>query len=253
MLSMRKITFFGSMPWVLGCAALVACGDDPTSSPVSQTANVDALLSEVGASQSLSNFGMTLGGAVALSIAAQSSYNCPYSAPSKTFICPDRTVQGLTFKNYYQLLDPSDAPQSAFNTSTTAAIRTVSDVSGTINLTVPIAVTGHNEQTLSGLLTSSHVLNGTGTSTQTMSLTTTPLTLTTAETISNLVQPKNGHKSPESGTISVEMSSGTSGVTSRITMSFNGTSTVTMEMTFGGTTRTCTMDLESPVSFSGCL
>jgi hypothetical protein len=161
---------------------------------------------------------------------------------------------------YYQLLDASNRPQSELNPATTAAIRSVSDISGTLTLssglTSGLTLNRHGDQTLSGLLTDTHTLNGTSNSTQTMTLSGTSLALTTVETVNNLVLPRrgSGDRWPQSGSITIDMTVGT-GPTTRMTMTFNGTSTVVMEFSSagGGGPRTCNVDLQNPASIGPCL
>jgi hypothetical protein len=80
-------------------------------------------------------------------------------------------------------------------------------------------------------------------------------TTTVATTITNLVLPQRGSANhyPQSGTISTDITSNLEGLGSfstNVTMTFNGTSLVTIAMTSDGVTETCTFDLENPSSGS---
>jgi hypothetical protein len=254
--SMRSSAFLRTASVALACAVLAACSDG--TSPKPSIVTVDTLLAEVNIGQGLGNAASGLAGVPMSTGLIRLGQDCPYNSVSQSFVCPARTTEGLTFDFYFQLFDASNVPQSAFNPATTAAIRTVSDIAGTI---APInglpsstmTLTAHNDQTLSGLLTETHTLNGTGNSAVSSDVGDGPITVTTATTISNLVLPQRGSakRYPQSGSISSDITSELGPIgsfTMNFTMTFNGTSTVTVTITSDGTTETCTFDLENPTS-----
>jgi len=173
-------------------------------------------------------------------------------------VCASVTISGVTLTSWDELLDGSGRRQSAFDSSTTAAIHTVMDMSGTLAAGAAagsVTMTRHSDQTLSGLLTGIHTLNGTGNSTTSFAggLTT---SITETDTINNLVLPAASAtaKWPLSGSItSIFGPTGVSGVTPfQTTLTFNGTSIATLVTTTGGVTQTCTMDLANPTALPSC-
>jgi hypothetical protein len=185
--------------------------------------------------------------------------NCPYDVSTQRFVCPSVTRSGITTSLYYQLLDASNQPQSAFSPTTTAAIRTVNDVSGTLTTSgttvsgsAPgtLIITGHGDHTLSGLLTDTHVLNGSSTTTLDIDLKFNDLpvndTFTLAETTTNLVLPKRGSSSPypQSGSIALDLTSAADHtLDSHVVITFDGTNVATIVSTENGMTQTCRVDL----------
>jgi hypothetical protein len=190
------------------------------------------------------------------SIFAPVPSSCTYSASSQSFACPTVALSGLTISHSYTLLDASGKPQTQFDANTTAAVRLKSTIVGTLSESgSTLNVDQQRELTLSGLLTGSHVLNGSSvvkTSGNVRSGSTTQyVSFTTTTTIVNVVPPKDvsANPWPVSGTVMADLSSSsTSSVTDvamRITLTFNGTSKVAVEITTGGVTTRCTLDLSS--------
>jgi hypothetical protein len=235
----------------LAYAVLAACGD---STAPNRVVTVDTLLAEVNDVQAIGNTAFGLGGVATSPGLIPLGQECPFNSVSQSFVCPSHTTQGITINLFYQLFDGSGATQSAFSPTTTAAIHTVTDISGTV--TPPgglpgsaFTLTSHNDQTMSGLLTDTHTLNGSGNTLIGDESSTT----TVATTITNLVLPNRGSAKhyPQSGTIATDITSTLEGLgsfTMNITMTFNGTSVVTMTFTSDGTTETCTFDLDNPSS-----
>ena len=179
---------------------------------------------------------------------------------NKRFECPSTTANGVTFTMYYQLLDGSNNAVSSFDAKTVAAIHTVSDVSGTIaspagSPTSAITLTGHDDATISGLLTATHTLSSTGTSAESFTLGGQPFNVATSQT-TNLQFPKTGLKNQyPTGTMAMDITASGAGMpagTSHVTMTFNGTSTVTMSFSGGGFTQTCTLDLAKASAVPNC-
>jgi hypothetical protein len=253
---MRCVRFSRAAPLVLLAAILAACGE--STGPKVPEVTVDSLLADIGQAMEFGAAASTLGGVVAPSVTMPSAATCPYDNSNQRFVCPATTANGLTLTMYFQLFDASNTPQSAFSPTTTAAIRTVTDVSGTVSSPSgappsTTTVTGHSDQTLSGLLGATHTLNGTGNMTATMDADLVTLSFTITQTITNLVLPERGsaNQYPQSGTIALDIASDAD-FDAHVTMTFNGTSTVTIVMTSGGTTQTCTLDLKNPQAGPAC-
>jgi hypothetical protein len=238
------------------CAFAASCGESTAPVP---PASVDELLGDISTTSAVAEPALAMGGGFAPAAAMPANASaCPFNATTKFFVCANHTVNGLTFGVSYQLLDGSDTPLSQFNAATVASLRTVSDISGTLNQgSTNVTMQGHNDQKLSGLLTGTYTLNGTATNNATVAQTgQQTVTVNTTQTITNLVLPKRGtdEKYPKSGTIA--MTTGVTGGTSatiNITMTFDGTSIVKIAMTTAGVTTNCTMDMSkaSPVPACG--
>lgn len=241
---------------VVAAASLAACGDG--TAPARPDATVDSLLADVSAIDSYSAMGTTMLGVPPVPTTRTASAACVFVAASQSFECPPVTSGGMTAKRTYQLLDATGKPQSAFDQATTAAIRTIMDLSGTMvpreGTTPPFTVTiaSHSDQTLSGLLTSTRTVNGTGNSTATITSQGTTFTVTSTQKTESLVLPARGSASPypSSGKITVATTMpgllGTGTRTSTMVMTYNGTSTMTMTMTTDGRTITCLIDMSKP-------
>ena len=194
------------------------------------------------------------------STVAPSTSRCPYDSGTGHFVCASATVSGLTLASWYELLDASGQRQAAFDASTTAAIHTVMDMSGTLTTSAVlgnVTMTRHSDQTLSGLLTGSHTLNGTGNSAESFATGGSTTSMTESETINNLVLAAANATAqwPLSGSITTMLgpgSGGSGGVTSQMTLTFNGTSVATMVTATGGVTVTCSIDLANPASPPSC-
>jgi hypothetical protein len=250
---MRAIPHMRDMLFAVAGLLIAASGCSTSTSP-SKTAAVDAALSEVGSAQSVVSTAVVAGGAVMPSTTvAPSTSRCPYDSGTGHFVCSSVTMSGLTLTTWYELLDASGQRQAAFNSSTTAAIHTVMDMSGTLTSGTSLGnveMTRHSDQTLSGLLTGSHVLNGTGTSTSSFAAGGSTTSTSESDTIINLVLPAANAtaKWPLSGSINTMLNpgGGSGGTALQTTLTFNGTSVATMVTTIGGVTQTCTIDLANP-------
>ena len=252
-------------------AALVACSDNPTGPSSPNVPDVAELLAEMSSSM-LSGAAVvaspTLG--PALNGAAVDPGKCLYSSTSGFFECPAVTVNGVTFTRSFRLID--DAGNSQSNPDThTSAIETRTTVDGTFSSSTAAgpggvasslnySLHGNSDQTLSGIRTSTHTLNGLSLTSMngTMQLGTDsfPIDQTVNETTSNLVLPnaKAGQRWPQSGSITMEIMVGTnpSSGTSKTQITFNGTSVVTITTTNSFGTSSCKIDLANPAGASIC-
>lgn len=251
---MQLIRFSRAAYLPVACAILAACGE--STAPKEAVITVDSLLADISDAQAFSAAGMSMSGAPMVAGMMPTAATCPYDSATQSFVCPTTTMNGVTMSMYYQLFDASGALQSAFNPTTTAAIRTVSDLSGTVPTTGALTATieGHNDKTLSGLLTATRTLNGSSTTTVTMNDGSQPLRLTIAETTTDLVLPQRGSATPYplSGSISMDVTTSGGGFDVHVTITFNGTSTATMVVTSNGTTQTCTVNMASPQATPSC-
>jgi hypothetical protein len=238
---------------------VVACSSDsPVAPSASQATTLSQVLSEMTL-PALSGVASTLSSAPVTSAATPVPSTCSYSASSQSFSCPTVAMaNGLTVTQSYTLLDASGKPQSQFDPGTTAAVRTKMSAAGTVTLTGStsgtLTIDQQQDMTFSGLLTSTHVLNGLGTVHMSGAIstgtTTTPANSTTTMTTTNLVlPPMNGDAIawPTSGTLTEDMTNVDAGspvvVSTHLTMTFNGTSQVAVVITIGTNTQRCTIDM----------
>lgn len=253
---MRFVQVLRATPLALAVALFSACSDGtaPERGPIT----LDSLFVEMNSGFGMADpvIGMMGGAFVPMGIAPGTS-NCAYEAATQRFVCPTTTASGFTHSLYYQLFDASNAAQSAFDKSTTAALRTVQNVSGTGNIPdmpgTTISVTSSNDQTLGGLLATYYSLNGTGSTTMTLVQPGQPTeTIAMSSTITNLVFPKPGSAEhyPKSGVIAVTVSE--AGIDYSFSMTFDGTSIVKLKSTENGVVTNCTLDLSKPDAAPSC-
>jgi hypothetical protein len=233
---------------VASTIALAGChSTDATGPSSSSTLDLGSLIVEmgIGSGNVAGSVGIGAVGVPAMAPLVPSS--CQYSAAVQGFTCATLTSNGITFNATFFLLDASGHFQSQPDASTTAAFRTVADMSGTIKLdqagtTGAMTLVSHQDQTLSGLLTGTHVLNGT-TTTQSDLTTTAPSAMHAvmdSKAVSvNVTLPKPGDSNhwPTSGTITTDATSTTQFESQSVTgtthsvLTFNGTSTATITST----------------------
>ena len=227
----------------LAAAALLAgCGAESSVSPTTPV-SLDEVFKEMrlpalsGVTSRSARFG---GPSTALGSTVPKG--CSYALASQSFVCAPITEGNLTITQSYQLLNSSGGPLPAFEATSLAAVRMQGTATGTqTNAAGTITLDGRQDQTLSGLQTSKHVLNGTSTlnvsGTYGADTLAEPFTETIKTTTSDLVIPANPGPNtyPASGTITIDETSVFPGVPlppSRIVITFNGTSKVTV--TIGG-------------------
>ena len=244
----------------LAIAALVAvasaCGADSSVAPVSQHADLTQIFDEL----SFSDLGLTAAFAgltdAVPEFPALTPTSCSYASASQSFACPAYKIGGVNVTQSYALLNGAGVPQPAFDPATTAAVRMNTALAGTLpSGGTNAAIDGTQTLTLSGLLTGTHVLDGSSTTHMKdfSDGTSGPVNLTIATTIDKLVLPKStatlGTSSwPASGTIAVTYSSEYNGFPDSsfsVQLTFSGTSKVAIVFTVDGVTDRCTMDLAS--------
>lgn len=251
-------SFAGSLIAIAGCHST-----DATGPSAGNSLDLGALIAEMGVGSGNVAGSVGVGGVGIPTMVPLVPSSCQYSATVQGFACAPLTSNGLTLTATFFLLDAAGHSQSQPDASTTAAFRTVAEMNGTVKLdqagsSGSMTLTSHQDQTLSGLLTGTHVLNGTTT-------THTDLTLSApsamhavmdSKTVSvDVTLPKPGASDhwPTSGTITTDAISTTQFGSQNVTgtthsvLTFNGSSTVTITSTIssGGSviTTNCKINL----------
>jgi hypothetical protein len=266
-----------SLAAAVSAALVVGCGSDSPSGPSTPQHTVD--LAAVMAQMSIGRPTSIPGASVVMSVPASTGVPafvpsaCAYSSAVQRFTCPTVTSGGLTFDISYFLYDAAGKSQSAVDGNTTAAVRTVVDTKGTATVSPSngtsgtVSITDHSDLTMSGLLTSTHVLNGSGTSHYDLTLSgTTPIravidmtiatkdvTIPTPTDADTPAWPTSGTITSDGKTVATIGGLGSITTTSHAVIAFNGTSTATIVFATSGMTTTCKLDLtgKSPPVCSG--
>jgi hypothetical protein len=240
---------------LLGATALCACAGDTTTQPVTAApADLSQLMGQMTfapyTAAAASVAGVTVPG-----ITNQAPAACPYSTVSQIFVCTPLTTNGLTIDESFALYDASGTVQSGFNPVSTASIWTNTTVDGSESTAAGVVnIKAQQTLTLSGLLTTTHTLNGTSTTLLTGSLTvddvTQPVTSTLTQTIANVVVPNaivSGGSYPLSGSVTMDgsttLGTGLPPAVIHSVITFNGTSKATMTLVVAGLTEHCILDL----------
>ena len=231
-------------------AAVVAgCGKSNKSLSPGETVGANAtqpsagldMLTGWGRSDILAGqpFGMSWPFGLPLSIPT----GCGYDAGSQSFVCgPNTLPNGLVETHSYQFRDASDAPQSAYDSLTTASIHFASHLSGTTTGLHWSNVDDQHDLVVSGLAgnETSRTWNGTGTSSHQDSIGTKLIETHINTTITNVVLPLSHSSSsyPLSGTIATHtvVSGGLMPINQTASLAFNGTRYATL--TINGMTYT---------------
>lgn len=232
---------------VAALGALVACGADSATGPTS--ADLSSVLGELSPS-SIPGGSVTVAMNGVPSTSAITPSACAFSSSSQSFTCPTITTSGFTIARSFTLLDASGAPQSAYDKSTTAAVRVNSTVNGGA---MEVGVADTSVMTLSGLLGGTHTLDGVDHAHLTGNLATGIVTTDVSTTIAGLVIPAQKGAYPPAGTITTTSALASSPTASATTikLTFSGTSKVAVVITTALTTKSCTLDLANPAA--GCI
>jgi hypothetical protein len=231
-----------------------ACSDspvEPRSDPIDLATAFDEL-----SMPALDAVGASMG--IALPASARTRAGCAFDGSLQSFVCAPVTSGGLTINNSYTLLSASGVPQSAFDETTTDAVRTKTSVVGTLSSgTESMHIDDQRTSTLSGLLSGRHVIDGNGVTHLTGTLGTFPIDETITTTIAGLLPPlRGGNGYPRGGTVTTAIvdagSTGFPGGSMTMAMTFDGTSKVAVTITSFGVTQHCTIDLASPTSRMAC-
>ena len=231
-------------------AALVAgCGKSNKPVSPSQTGGANVLqpgagldmLTGWGRSDVLAGqpFGMTWPFGLPLAIPS----GCSFDAGSQSFVCgPNTLPNGLVETHSYQFRDAGDAPQSAYDSLTTASIHFDSHLSGTTTGRHWSKVDDQHELVVSGLAGSetSRTWNGTGTSAHQDSVGSALIETHVNTTVTDVVMSvsRATHPYPLSGTIATHtvVSGGPMPIDHAASLAFNGTRYATL--TINGVTYT---------------
>jgi len=224
--------------------AASACSDSPTGTGT-QVNDLASALDEMSL-DALIPGGAGIAAPVASS--ALTPTGCAYNTTSQLFACAPVSSNGLTVTQDYTLLTSGNTPQSAFDAATTNAVRQHVTIVGTVAANGDTIDVNMNQAfTVSGLLSSTHVLDGS----QVAILTSHSfgLTETITTTIASLVLPERGSTTPwpRSGSVTMQIDDAETGgsVTDSLVfvVTFNGTSTAIVSVTTGGVTQHCTVNL----------
>jgi hypothetical protein len=255
-MQLLRIVRVGSL---IGCTIVAAACSDSTGP---QDVSIDEVLADVSVGQSLATRGIELVGVGAVPEPAALRHDaCAFNGTSMSFVCPSTTVNGITFSRFFQLLDASGAPQSEYERATTAAVRVVTDVDGIITATTggsttTIDLTAHQDATLSGLLSGTHILNANGTGNAEIDGGGLNHDIATTQTVTNLHLPRHDDddRYPDSGTIARSAVITAPGFTNTTTatLTFDGSSEATLVITNFGVTQTCKIDLSQRHSQPDC-
>lgn len=231
----------------IGAAALLAltgaCSSDSTA-PGAPAASLEQVFSEASLS----------------SLSAYTGTFTPVPAPLTTlpapgtcdpdggggFLCPTVVISGVQLNRKFVMYDAQGVVQQQFVSGTTEKVRFESAGHGTVTSgTNSYTVDQAQVLTLSGLTTSTHLLNGTSA----WSVTERPVTgvqvTSVAVTFNNLELPKESGGYPGGGSIDLTLTS--TPVSARMLqahLAFNGTSKVAVTGNIGGLPLPpCTLDL----------
>lgn len=236
--------------------SLAACSGDGVTGNTNQPNDLNSALAQF--SQPSLSGAFAASGAPAFASTAGVPTGCAYNSGSKSFVCSTTTTAGITIARSYMLYDASGAPQSAFDPASTAAIRLLSSVKGTTSLNPgSLTIDETDDMTLSGLLSSTRVMNGTSKSQVTIvsgSGTPQAVGLSSTMTVANLTLPATAAAGsyPTSGTITSDVATDVAPGNTHVimTMTFNGTSKVAVSISLEGHVQNCTMDLANPESMT---
>jgi hypothetical protein len=223
-----------------------ACSSDATA-PSAPPASLD----EVFAEASLSSLSALNGGLAPVPVstfAMPVPSTCSFSAGA--FICPNVTIGELQFARKFTLYDDNGIVQSQFVSGVTSRVKFESSAHGTVTSGTTAFTVGQTQDLLvSGLTSSTHVLNGTSITTITdvvpAGSTTAPTTIKLALVFNNLELPRGRSAYPGSGNIDLTAtSSDVLDAPVHMQLAFNGTSKVAVTIDVGGLAiPACSIDL----------
>lgn len=242
---------------LVAAVLLAGCGADSSVSP-STPVDLNEVFREMslpaitGATSAAAGYE----GPTALLGTAGVPTGCSYVLASQSFACAPLTVGGVTVTQSYQLLNASGLPLSVFEPTTLAAVRMQGTIAGTdTSAGDTFTISGTQDQTLSGLQTSKHTLNGTSTVNMSGTFDTgggtlEPLTLAMTSTTKDLVIPATPGTNayPASGTVTVNETMSLRSLpsfTSTIVLTFDGTSKVKVTIDGVAAPGCSTIDLSS--------
>jgi hypothetical protein len=236
---------------ILICGAALAACD--SGAPTSPTASLDADLGVVElvtgglSSYASAGSGYMISGGFAPALRSRQPSACSNNDATQFFTCPSVTSGGYTIVRKFRLLDGSGASVSTANPQTVVAVRSVIDVQG--GPSSGFQISRHEDNTLSGLQTTTRTLNGIATQDLTLhdqngalAMLTHDVSVTTDLSVMN----SPDQRYPLSGTI---VSDGTLTYGSSAPYAyhreiiFDGTNVMTMKQGQGSSTVTCKLPL----------
>lgn len=235
-----------NLPVALLCGVVGACVD-----PVSTTIHpVDHLLAKIQ-----SSWGASAGSYIALSSTPAtttplSASSCLLNATVQFFMCPPRRDRGLQFDLSYQLRDAGNTALPVYNPVTVAAIRTVTEVKGTIPFgAASQTVSSRSDRTMTGVMLGAPVINGTESGVFISKAASRTDTSYMVATITNLKLAPLGSTTPwPIGVINTKYYSAppspTAKLSAEVTLTFDGSQMVKMVWYLSGVTATCMLDLK---------
>jgi hypothetical protein len=223
-----------------------ACSSD-TTAPGSPPASLDEIFTEA----SLSSLSAINGGLSPVSVstfAMPAPSTCSFSAGA--FVCPTVTIGELQFSRRFTLYDDNGVVQSQFVSGVTSRIKFESSAHGTVTSgATGFTVDQTHDLLLSGLTSSTHVLNGISTTTITdvvpAGSTTAPTSTTVSAVFNNLELPRGHNVYPGGGNIDLRFtSSAFVDAPFHMQLAFNGTSKVAVTIDLAPfPPEHCTLDL----------
>ena len=243
-----------------------ACGSDAAVGPSTPNTPNTPSTPHATLDQALGELTLPVLGAAGGSIAglfpggSQLRASCAFSPAAESFVCPTAKASGLMINQSFTLLTASGTTQSAFG-ATTESVRSNTVVAGSVAEDgATLSVDAEEQLTLSGLVTGTHSISGTGTAHLVGTLFEgSDLEIFMSSSITKLVitasYAAGGQRWPVSGTIVVETSASLTGFPTsitRLTLMFNGTSKVNVTVTEDGFTRTCQRDLATSTEAPAC-
>lgn len=235
-------------------AALIAlasaCSSDTSTQPSGASVSLDQVFSEASLS-SLTTIASSFAHVPVSAAAMPTPSSCTFS--TGTFACPTVIISGVTFTSKFTLYDDHDVVQSQFVSGTTSKVAFESSARGTV-VSGLTGFTIDQVQTfmLSGLTTSTHLVNGTSRTTITQvvptGVTSAPATSTFLIGFHNLEIPKGNSSYPGSGMMDLNVTSMAAPIPSmHLQLVFNGTSKVAVTIVLGSPpAQHCTLDLATP-------
>lgn len=239
-------------------STFAACNGDNSTGPLDTGAAIpSAVLTQALSEMSrpeLVAFGAMAIAAPVPSLPALSPSACAYDASTQHFACGSVTVSGLSLTRSYALLTAGGATQSRYDAATTDGVLTDSRLMGTI--TTPgstFSIDDQRQLVLTGLLSSTHVLNGSSITHVDGAVTSGGMPISVSSTIKVTIADVTlpaGAKYPASGTITADATQQVASLRPQAThmvATFNGSSTLSITITGGPAIARCTVDLASAV------
>jgi hypothetical protein len=232
----------------IGAAALLAfagaCSSDSTG-PGAPAASLEQVFSEASLS-SLSAYTGSFTPVAASLTTLPAPSDCTNAGG--LFICPVVTINGVVFNRKFIMYDEHDVVQPQFVSGTTAKVRFESTAHGTVTSgTNTFIVDQAQSLVLSGLTTSTHLLNGTSAWSVTQPLGTGQTVTAVVITFNDLQLPQDAGGYPGGGSMDLTLTS-TPATQAPVTahLAFNGTSKVVVTVNAGGLQLpSCTVDLSA--------